>query len=324
MNILFKHKNTAIEKINLEDTRFRITTRKDIEALADSIKKTGLINPPILLKKNSFFLIICGFRRINACISLGLSHIDARIVDTDSVADCIRLAITDNTFQRPLNLVEQSRSISILLTCAEEKDLEQISGLEKIAGQLGLPSSLLIIKKIKKISHLSEKIQNHIIAGIISLPIALELEKLTFDESDIFTDIFAGLKLGLNRQKELITLVKEIAFKSDTTIKDVLQDKSVKEILMDEDKDRKEKQKALRLYLKQKRFPTIFKAESRLAEKIKSLKIGAGIKLVCPENFEGNTFVLNLFFKNFEELKIRKVSVDKMVNNPETKEIFSI
>ena len=321
MNIPFKHKNTALEKIDLKDTRFRITTRSDIENLADSIKETGLINPPVLFKQQSSFSIICGFRRINACIYLGLSYIDARIVDADSIsrAGCIRLAITDNTFQRDLNLVEQSRAISLLLTCAEEKNLEQI------AGQLGLPSSLLIIKKIEKISHLSEKIRKHIISGIISLPIALELEKLASNESDMFADIIISLKLGLNRQKELITLVKEIALRSDTTIKEVLQDEFIGEILIkNEDEDRKEKQKALRLYLRKKRFPTIFKAENRLSEKIKSLKIGAGIKLVPPVNFEGNTFTLNLFFKNFEELKIRKASMDKMVDNPAAKEIFPI
>ena len=56
----------TLDRINLQDDTFRITTRTDVNGLLKSIQDDGLITPPLLIKKNSTFIIVSGlpYRRL--------------------------------------------------------------------------------------------------------------------------------------------------------------------------------------------------------------------------------------------------------------------
>ncbi len=55
---------------------------------------------------------------------------------------------------------------------------------------------------------------------------------------------------------------------------------------------------------------------------MKKLKLGSGTKLIPPDNFEGTTYILKLFFKNLIELKDRQASIDALIKNPSLKKIL--
>lgn len=72
-----------IDKINF-GPRFR-KEYKNVESLAASIKKLGLIQPITVAKDGAFFRLLAGGRRIRACRLLGWSKIDARVIDVDDL-----------------------------------------------------------------------------------------------------------------------------------------------------------------------------------------------------------------------------------------------
>ena len=116
------HEETVeLSSIDLDDNTYRITSETSIDVLAESIRHVGIINPPVLRPKNSDFTIIAGFRRIEACQSLGWSKIPARILSSGtSEVECAKIAVTDNALQRPLNLIEKSRAYAIISGFSEE------------------------------------------------------------------------------------------------------------------------------------------------------------------------------------------------------------
>jgi len=304
--------------IDLEDNTFRITTDTCIEDLILSIKSVGLLNPPILIKKTSGFQIISGFRRISACLSLGMAEIPARIVDSDrKKLECVKFAITENSLQRTLNLVEQSRSFYMLSGFYKDND-----HLAKAASVLGLPNNPSIINKIKKICKLPRDIQNGVLSNTISLSMALELEMLEKDEGAAFAIFFDNLKLSLNKQREIITHIKEIAIIENISIINLLTKSHLREITDDKDLDRSQKINKIRLYLKQRRFPEITKAEKELEIKIKKLKLGSNMKLISPKNFEASTYSINLQFASIEQLQENKIALEKIIKNPILKDIL--
>ena len=63
-----------LERIHLEDKTFQVTTEAAIETLAASIARMGVMHPPVLLLVDSEYGVVCGFRRIVACNSLGFSR----------------------------------------------------------------------------------------------------------------------------------------------------------------------------------------------------------------------------------------------------------
>ncbi|MDO9566818.1 MAG: ParB/RepB/Spo0J family partition protein [Candidatus Desulfaltia sp.] len=308
----FKIKTVPVSCIDSEDNTYRITTKTKIDDLINSINKVGLINPPLLIAKGSAFIVICGFCRIEACRYLGCAALEAKILDSDtSRLQCAKIAITDNTMQRPLNLIEKSKALSMLSIFYKDS-----ISLSKAASELGLPENPDLIKKIKNICCLPLSVQDHILSNTIPLSIAVELGMLEQAAAVLLANLFHEFKLSLNKQKEIITLIKEIAFLENISIMEALRKCDFPDILNREDIDRTQKTQIIRTYLKQRRFPEITRAKREFENNVSALKLGSGIKLIQPADFEGQTYMLNLRFNTIKELQERAVKLNSIVKNP--------
>ena len=151
---------------------------------------------------------------------------------------------------------------------------------------------------------------------------ALELEMLEKDEGSVFATLFDNLKLSLNKQREIITHIKEIAIIENISIANLLTKSHLREIADDNDLDRSQKINKIRLYLKQRRFPEITRAEKELEIKIKNLKLSSNMKLIPPKNFEASAYSLNLQFASIEQLIENKTALEKIIQNPILKDIL--
>ena len=313
----FREKIVNLSQIDFSDDAFRITTEKQVDDLMYSINHVGILHLPLLLKKDATYTIICGFRRIEACRRLNWSKLEAMILEADTMRlKCIKYAITDNAFQRPLNLIEKSRSIEML-----SDFFKDINRLSEELSVLGLSEHPSMIKKLKGICHLPEPLQNSILSNTISLAMVLELAGMSEDDAKGFIKYFNTLKLSLNKQREIVTMVKEIAMREDKSILQVIEESHLKKILMNEDLDKKQKAHNIRIYLKQRRFPTIANIEKSYEKYRQKLNLEKGFKLIPPINFESPTYTLQLSFSNMTQLKSLKTAFDALVENPYLKKI---
>jgi ParB family chromosome partitioning protein len=313
----YKLKIVDLTEIDLGDDTFRITTEKQVDDLMISINHVGILHLPLLLKMESTYTIICGFRRIEACRRLNWSKLEAMILDPDTMKlKCIKYAITDNAFQRTLNLIEKSRSIEMLA-----EFFKDINRLSEELSVLGLSEHPSMIKKLKDICHLPEPLQNSILSNTISLAMVLELAGMSEDDAEGFIKLFNNLKLSLNKQREIVALVKEIAMREDKSIRQVIEESHLKKILRNEDLDKNQKAHNIRIYLKQRRFPTITVIEKSYEKYRQKLNLERGFKLIPPTNFESPTYTLQLSFNNTTQLKSLKIAFDALMENPYLKNI---
>lgn len=303
----------ALSAINQQDDTFRITTRTDVNDLLESIRYDGLITPPLLIKKQSVFIVVSGFRRVAACLELNRNEITARILKPEvDTLDCLRLAIAENALQRSMNLIEISRCLQKLsLFIPDTRQLAELT------PTLGLPDNPSIIAKIKSLSLLPAPIQNGILAETISLTMAKELESLETDCAIAFNRIFDQLKIGLNKQKEIFTLAKEIAGREGLHMREIMEDKDIIEILNHQDLDRIQKCRRLRSYLRQRRYPRIVEAEQKFELHRKNLKLGHDIQLIPPKEFEATHYRLNLTFTDIEHLNTIQTRLKKIIQHPD-------
>lgn len=314
----FREKTLNLAQIDSGDGLFRITTRENVDDLVKSIREVGLLNAPLLIDKKTGYRIVCGFRRVEACRRLDWSHVKARILDFNSKPiECVKIAITDNLFQRPLNLIEQSRSIEML-----SRFYPDVQSLSKELSVLGLPYQETIVRKIKNLCRLPTSLQNNILSNMIPLAMALELNKMSSDDQSAFSRLFSLLKMSLNKQREVVTLVKEVALREDISITQVLENTDIKKILTHEAFDNNQKVRKIRVYLKQRRFPALTAAEKAFELHKRKLTLGNGIKLLGPAHFEGTTYKLQLSFKSRAELKDLKTDFEALIENPSLKKII--
>ena len=307
-----------LSRIDLQDDTFRITTRTDASDLLGSIQYDGLITPPLLIKKSSAFIIVSGFRRIAACLKLERKDITARILKPNVAAlDCLRLAIAENSLQRSLNLIETSRCLRKLsLYIADTRHLAES------ASSLGLPDKPPIIDKIKGLSLLPWPIQSSILSDTISLSMAKELESMEADLAIAYVRLFEQLKIGLNKQREILTMVKEIGRRDGLSSQAVMAEKRFIEIMAHRDLDRGQKSRQLRDYLRRRRYPRIAEAEKTFEFHHKNLNLGNDIKLIPPKDFEASRYGLNLTFTNLEQLKILQTRLNRIIQLTDFKKII--
>ncbi len=314
-----RYQSVRLAQIDFGDERFRITTRTDIDDLAVSIQKDGLITPPLLANNPPSFTIVSGFRRLSACRKIALEEITAGILIPElSSHECLRIAIAENALQRPLNLIETARSFEKLSAF-----VKGTSRLAESASLLGLPSNPALINKIRPLCRLPGPIQEGILSETISLAMAVELGALDPECGITFVRLFDQLKISLNKQRELVCLVKEISRMENISIQDVLDDRKLEEILNNDDLDRSQKGRKIRTLLRLRRFPRISKAEQDFEFNIKNLQLGRDIKLVAPADFEGTAYSLNLTFSNLTELKALQTRLDRIVQNPSLLKILA-
>lgn len=307
-----------ISDIDTTDDTCSLGLRTDLTALVASIEAMGIINPPVLKHKDdSTYLIVCGFRRIRACQALGRHEIKVRILAGDfSERELLNLAILDNRSHRPLNVVEQARAIQKLSVHTRWNRLETLSVL------LGFPPNKKVFRKINALGRLPEEIQMGLVNHTISFEAAVDLSGFPCEDAISFFDLLKELKLSQNKQKEIISLVREIAVREDVRLSEVLGSEEVRRIMGRCEFNRNEKGSRIRAYFRRRRFPTLAKTEDRFQKELKALKLNEHFHITPPAYFEGATYVLRVTFKSVKDLEDRLQSLHALTRHPAMKRLL--
>lgn len=300
------------------DETYRISTRRPLEPLSDSIRRIGLINPPTVIARGDGYRIVCGFRRIKACHRLSLPRVPVRLLPADTPGErCLQWAITDNTSQRQLNLVETSRALNKL-----KARISRPARFEQAAAILGLPGHPRMVDKILPICRFSNAIQEGILNGSLALPTALELGRLPPADGAALASIFQQLRLNLNRQREMLVYIQEIALREEAALADVYRAQEMEDILEDPELDSQHKARRLRACLRNRRFPALSAAETAFKKKIEALQPTPGITVVPPASFESKTYRITLTFESLSQLKGRLASLEAISGTPPFADLF--
>jgi ParB family transcriptional regulator, chromosome partitioning protein len=112
---LYKYSNElngSLEDLNISDiispTNQLRSTLNNLEELAESIRKIGLLQPIIVrTNKSENFEIVAGNRRFNACKKLGRRRIPCHIVELDD-KKAFEVSIIENVQRNTLNPIDES------------------------------------------------------------------------------------------------------------------------------------------------------------------------------------------------------------------------
>jgi len=309
-----------LSRILYEDVTFKLSSDRSIDSLISSIARVGLITPPILLTHENRFVIVCGFARIQACRHLGWNHITARCLDSrTSRQQCALLAVAEAVSQGPLNIVEQSRAIALLVgffeTCREDAI--------EAARAVGLAVNSKFAKKLSLVDTFGPQLQQGLIEETIGLPVALRIHKMfNGTEAEDLSAFFRQLRLSLTRQKEMLDWVETIIHRDGITLKELLSDPQILQWRRDRLLDDPQKSRLIRDYLKRRCYPTLSAFEQRYERTLKHTGMGKGIRFSPPPNFEGRSFSLRIDFTSHDECLERVQKTKQMVQSPGFRELL--
>jgi ParB family transcriptional regulator, chromosome partitioning protein len=316
-------KSTCIKlsDIDVKNTHYKISSgEEDLTSLVESIKEAGLINPPIVRSCDNKFIIISGFKRVNACLLNQQTYIRVRLLTYDSKdLDFISAisAISENAFQKGLTIYEIIKSVSLLGKFWDEKTI-----CKKSRAVLNMDLGQKYIKNLHKVISMPRSVLQLLKESKLSLKAALRLGEFDNDTIGLFAGVFSKIKVSSNKQLDIIGFFKEISSREDIILADLIKSIDIKTILESENPDQGYKGNLLRSFLYQRRYPTVFKTKSEFNDAVKALKLHKDIKIEAPLDFEGMTYQVRLSFNDISTFKQHIKKLETVSDAPSLKEIL--
>lgn len=173
---------------------------EEIEELAGSIKKEGLLQPILVHKVGDHYQIIAGERRWQACKSLGMKEIPVRFWQADN-DKALELALIENIQRSDLNPIEEAYGYKRLM---ERRGMTQSEVAQTVSkGRSTIANALRLLDLPEEAQQLlfEEKISAGHARAILSVPTAegrktlttkLLNEKLSVRETEAIARLLSG------------------------------------------------------------------------------------------------------------------------------------
>jgi ParB/RepB/Spo0J family partition protein len=198
--------NIPVSQINVSDRRFCISYLLEDDLLLASVKRIGIIQPLMLLAELPY-IVVTGFKRLKAALSLGLSSVPCIIVDIDEKSALLR-SIHDNA-GRSLNIIEKAHCIEKMLNTgiAREEIYETMSFLS-------LDRHEKIIARLRNIANADEAMKNFILKKGLSMQNAESLFKFVPEDRARIIDILGPVHLTESAMREILRMLHIIKVKN--------------------------------------------------------------------------------------------------------------
>ena len=274
----------------------------DPNPLIQSIKKVGLINPPLLKRENhGDITIISGYRRIKALKSLNIDSAGCRVLSGDNIlpVECLLLNLHDNLAMRRFNEVEKGMALDRLTPWIKTMEI-----VNRYMPLLGLPSNKTTLSSYLRLEREMETHAKESIArGELSLRNAIMLLDIDSASRSSTIDLISKLKLTVNQQRQLIEYTVDLSHIEGRSISDFLDDQSIRRINSDTRMNNPQKGRALIRYLRMKRYPSVSKAEREFKKMVSRLNLGKRVKIDHSPFFESPHYRLEVLFKDGPSLR---------------------
>ena len=186
-------------KPNPEQPRIHFN-KEELEELASSIEKEGLLQPIVVRKVDDYYQIIAGERRWQACKSLGMTSVPVRIKEVDE-NKALELALIENVQRSDLNPIEEAYGYRRLMERQHMTQSEVAQAVSK--GRSTIANALRLLELPEDAQQLlfEDKITAGHARAILSIPSQegrqklterLAKEKLSVRETESIARLIAG------------------------------------------------------------------------------------------------------------------------------------
>lgn len=305
--------------IDVLDERYRVSLSAASPELIESIRTLGVITPPLLERTPAGFRIVCGFKRIQACMQLSLNQVSARVLAYGRVPeiDLLRIAIADNALKGGLNLMEAAAATGKLMARLEdEKDLPDT------AAAAGIRITPDLARKYLRLQSLPETIQRMVYHDMTSMKVAFELGTLNQQDGDTLANLIETLRPTTSQQLEMLTHLKALSALQQSSVSNVLLRLPATPILEDERLDRKAKIHHLRREIRKARYPHLARFETAFHINREKLDLPPGLSLIPSPGFENPAYTFALEFETCGELAQKADYLGVLSNHPALREIM--
>jgi hypothetical protein len=306
----------SLNEIRLKDTRFQVSDFDSWEKLALSIRTIGLLQPPLVTKRRKGFVLVSGWKRVQACRKIGLSSIPIYVLDEPDDLKAFLIAVFDNAAVREFRLLEKAQIISKLGRFGMEKSRI----LKEMMPLLQVPPTDFYLESYIKIAALEPEAKRVIKEK--SLPFSVVCMLVEFRPKDLKAILPILLPLGQNKQKEILEDLREISKKKDVSARKILGASEILQILRAEKWPAIQKSERLRTALRKMRHPRLSAWQDHFNRSLEELCWPKEVKIEPSSFFEDEWLSVTFRFKNEREFKARLDKLQEMARKEGLKNLW--
>jgi ParB-like chromosome segregation protein Spo0J len=273
----------------------------NLGVLVESIRKVGLLNPPLVAgNEKGGFDIVAGYRRILALKVLGQPRAFCENVTSvlSSPLERFLANFYENLATRRFNDIEKAMILERLRGYVQKEEI-----LASFMPLLSLPSHEGTLEFYLKLASLEDGVQKAIAQEEISIKVAkalVELERGSRQDLFHWIDI---LKLNFNQQIKFIEYVQDISMREDMTIHEILSEESFLKILENPRLNNPQKAKGVLETLRVRRYPRLARAQQVVERIISAVPLPHDAAVRYDPYFEDASYHLEIRFKDGKELR---------------------
>ncbi len=272
-------------------------------ALVESINRVGILRPPILLRQSTeYYKLVCGKSRLETLkTNSGKKSTLCLILPEDSSPkNILSYVVEDQSLSGNFSAMEKAYFFS--------RCLKYMDGKEAAALFLTILHQKIqahTINKCLALTGLELDIQVSIHNGTIDEKTAHELLKMSQEDRQMLHSVFIDLQLGGGKQKRLLSLCKDLAYREEITLTELLIKPEFNEILTHPEMNQPQKATVLLACIQKMLFPQSAYAEDLFRKKVATMNLPATCKVTHALSFETDAVSLTMDFETLTELEKR-------------------
>lgn len=303
----------AVAAIDVDDDLYRVPSFCDLQPLTASLREIGLTNPLVLQRRDDDrFRIVCGFRRVEALLQLAVAEADAWILDepTPSV-DILLFSLLDNLALHAFNVVQVSFIIQKLSGFHVAKD----DVIQCYLPKLGFGRNPKIYELYSTLHELPAEWQQALVDDHVPLDLAKSVVEMSPQDRSAFWRLIVELRLGKNRQRELLILLQDVARIQGVSPAQLLETKQIGEIPRMEKWTSSQKAERLKEWLWEKRYPHYVAIRKQFDDLVKGAACPPGFTLQHSPFFEGEELQIVFGFKSSEDYRAKIDFMERLLQS---------
>ena len=290
------------------------------EKLTDSVKVIGIRHPISVCPSGNRYAIVSGHKRFQAAPRSGLTSIPAFIIPEIDDASRLVINLNENFGQRHYSDIEKG----LILNKLKHAGISDETIIEEYMPLLELERSKKIFLDLSSVATLSLKLKKLLHRAGVPVKTFSTFYKWNEENRTAAENLFSTLKPGVNKWRELLELLDEIATRDNTTTGNILSQDDIKKILGISGLTPPQQYDKIHQVLTNRRYPVLSDMRKQVARTLDEMELDDKTRLKFQQTFESNELKLELKFQSEKELSQQVEKIFKALQSGSVEKLIRI